>query len=513
MGNVQQLDWGSIDWIFEPEPGSNDHMKVGISRMRPGSVQPLHIHGGDEQIAYIISGRGQQTINHREAPIEPGQIFHIGTGMSHETVNDGDTDIVKLLVSVPASLRERMPLWRKPVPEPRLQDRIDAKAFLRQTVQEISRQMLDPLRLPIAIYDMEGKRVYRNQEYPSFCRSCCAVAEDERACPLYREGTGSTLSSYARPLTFVCQYGLSLYVQPIICDTVPLGCIKAGHVRTAAAKAEYFPAELPYNVPSSTVMGILQIMEKLCESICSHYWFALIERNLEDSRKELSDQREREQLLQSSLRTSQNRTVNLRLNQHFLANTLNMILSMAIREGAEQTYSAVSSLALLLQYTLRHDRYFVSLREEVDYIRNYTDLQKMRFGKRLRVRYQVDSTLLGEDVPFNFLQPIVENCFHHGFAGMTGIMRLSVLVRSDGNAIQIQISDNGRGGMDKEKVCSLCAAAERDGPDHGTTMVIRKLNALYGGRYQYSVQSGEKGTRVTIQIPRKASTGGGAGTR
>lgn len=511
MGNIQQLDWGSIDWIFEPEPGSNDHMKVGISRMRPGSVQPLHVHSGDEQIAYIISGRGRQTINNEDVPIEPGRICHIGTGMSHETVNDGDTDIVKLLVSVPASLRDRVPLWRRPLPEPWLQARIDPKAFLRQTVQEISRQMLDPLRLPVAIYDAEGERVYRNQEYPSFCRSCCAVAEDERTCPLYREGAESTLSSYTRPLTFVCQYGLSLYVQPIICDAVPLGCIRAGHVRTAAAKAEYFPAELPYNVPSSTVMGILQIMEKLCECICNHYWLALMEKNLEDSRRELNDQRAREQLLQSSLRTSQNRTVNLRLNQHFLANTLNMILSMAIREGAEQTYSAVSSLALLLQYTFRHDRYFVSLREEVDYLRNYTDLQKMRFGKRLRVRYQVDSTLLGEDVPFNFLQPIVENCFHHGFASMTGIMRLSVLIQPNGNEIQIQISDNGCGGLDEAKLCALCAAAERDAPDHGITMVIRKLNVLYGGRYQYSVQSGETGTCVTIRIPRR--TGGGGGTR
>ena len=72
MGNRQELDWGSIDWVYEPESGSNDSMHIGVSRMKSGSVQPRHIHSGDEQFMYIVSGRGRQKIGDVEQPLEPG---------------------------------------------------------------------------------------------------------------------------------------------------------------------------------------------------------------------------------------------------------------------------------------------------------------------------------------------------------------------------------------------------------------------------------------------------------
>ena len=62
MGNIQHLDWGTIEWLFEPEDGSMDNMRVGISTMLPGTIQPKHIHCGDEQLMYVLSGHGRQRI-------------------------------------------------------------------------------------------------------------------------------------------------------------------------------------------------------------------------------------------------------------------------------------------------------------------------------------------------------------------------------------------------------------------------------------------------------------------
>ena len=75
MGKIQKLDWGVIEWIYEPEQGSSDHLKVGISVMYPKAFQPRHIHYGDEQFMYIISGHGWQKIGEEKMFDRTWEIF------------------------------------------------------------------------------------------------------------------------------------------------------------------------------------------------------------------------------------------------------------------------------------------------------------------------------------------------------------------------------------------------------------------------------------------------------
>ena len=354
--------------------------------------------------------------------------------------------------------------------------------------------------LPISISDMEGALVYRNGAYPAFCRSCCEIESDEKACPLYRQKDVYQSPHYAEPSAFVCPYGLSIYVQSIVCEGQPIGVLRAGHVRTAPSMIE--TEQLPYNVPHSTVTGILQMMGQLCERICETVQYLTVEEDLQTSRQALSDKQQREAMLQSSLRTSQSQAANLQINQHFLFNTLNMIMSTAIREGAEQTYSAIGHLSQMLQYTLRTNSYFTPLKKELDYLKNYTALQKMRFAERLTVTYQVDEALLGEMVPLNFLQPIVENCFKHAFSGFAQDMRVDISARASDCDLTFIVRDNGCG-MEKEKLTALRALASSGNAAHGTAMVMRKLDVLYGRQCRYDVQSGADGTTVTLTIPRE----------
>ena len=162
MGKLQKLDWGSIEWIYEPEEGSMDNMRVGLSTMLPGKVQPRHIHCGDEQLMYVLSGRGRQRIGDEESSLEAGSIYHISTGMAHESVNDGDTPIVKLLISIPA-LTMAPKVRMNEAERVKRQETIDRPEFLRDTVKELFRSMLAPLRLPLAIFDSEQKPVYKSR--------------------------------------------------------------------------------------------------------------------------------------------------------------------------------------------------------------------------------------------------------------------------------------------------------------------------------------------------------------
>lgn len=493
----QELDWGSINWIFEPEAGSGDIMRVGISTMYSHSVQPRHIHSGDEQFIYILSGHGRQKINDVEYRLEPGEAYHISAGMSHEAVNEEAGEIVKLLVSIPTTLDGTTASLQKTEEQVLCTELIDRRTFLKETVLKISEQMLDPLKLPLSIYDIDGALIYQNKEYPPFCKKCCKIGEDQNKCRLYQKKADMHSSGQS---AFVCEYGLALYTRLVACGEIQLGSIRAGHVRISEPAVRDIPRGLPYNVPSSTVMGILQIMEKISDTIGNYYRINSIKTELTERRKALSESKERDRVLQMSLRSTQNRALNLQISQHFLFNTLNMILSTAIRENADDTYQAVSSLAMLMQYTLRNDHYFVSLREEISHMENYTKLQQMRFGQRLEVRYDIDDTLLSKDVPFNFLQPVAENCFKHGFQNREDVMTLSVSVYSKRDFLTFKIQDNGEG-MSPKRLEHLREIARNGNAPHGTAMVMRKLEALYGDTCHYSVKADCRGTTVTIEIP------------
>ena len=503
MKDRQQLDWGSIDWIYNPAPGSHNIMKVGISTMNVGAVQPRHIHVGDEQMIYVISGHGTQKINNKEFLLEPGKVFHISSGMSHETANTDCVPLVKLLVSVPCPLCEESYNENKsrshlPKREYSSQEKHD---FLVQSISEISDSMLAPLKMPLSIYDSDGNIVYCNSEYPSFCKKYCKIQEAQSNCPLYgceprKEDSSSSV--------YICQYGLALYIFPIKYEEETLGYIRAGHVRISKSQVKPRPEDLPYNVPNSTIVGILQVVEKLASVIANYFYVTRIKFQFRLGQETLQNQLVRDQMLTESLRDSEMQTANFKINRHFMFNTLNMILSLAIKEHAEQTYTAISNFSGMLQYTLRNNGYFVPLKDECNYIRNYISLQKMRFNERLNCSFIVDPSLLNIEVPSNILQPIVENCFIHGFVGKADNMNLHISIKREGDYICANVIDDGNGMTEGELIC-LRKALRDDNANHGSTMVTRKLDALYGENYYYGVNSDESGTAVTVRIPIKCA--------
>ena len=503
MGKIQRLDWGSIEWIYEPKQDSSDHMKVGISVMYPHASQPRHIHYGDEQFMYIISGRGWQRIEDEECAIEPGESFHISAGMAHESFNTGEEPIVKLLGSLPAVfVPPKVSLDKRE--RTKKMEQIDKREFLEETVKELLRHNLQPLKVPLSIFDENDDLVYTNEEFPQYCRRCCETQSVLQNCELYKQTPMWVPPYYEGASAYVCHHGLSLYVLPIVYQREVLGFIKTGHIRTSPEFGR--ETNLPYNVPESTANGMLNLIHNIAESICSHYQFCQMQVNLQHKSRVLSDKAKVENLLQNQLKSTSDKVLNLQINQHFLFNTLNTIAGMAIRENAYNTYQAVGDLAQLFRYTLRENHTFVPLSEEIKYVRNYTNLQKLRFKDQLEIRFDISRELLaGQEVPFHFLQPIVENCFKHGFKDRDKKMEIQIRAFRDEKFFNIQVADNGCG-ISKRTMKVLRAKIQMGNEAHGTSMVVRKLQSVYGKSFWYDVKSVPgKGTTVSIQI---ALTGG-----
>jgi two-component system LytT family sensor kinase len=185
------------------------------------------------------------------------------------------------------------------------------------------------------------------------------------------------------------------------------------------------------------------------------------------------------------------------INPHFLFNTLTSISSL-IRSQPETARTLIVKLSGLLRRLLRAQDHFVTLREELEAIDEYLDIEAIRFGPKLRIEKAIDPETLDVVVPSMLLQPLVENSIKHGLSPKIGEGRLLLRSsRQDGHTI-IDIIDNGVGVTKQQAEHANLAK----GSGIGLQNVNERLRVIYGANYQLQLDSvpGE-GTCVRIVIP------------
>ena len=198
------------------------------------------------------------------------------------------------------------------------------------------------------------------------------------------------------------------------------------------------------------------------------------------------------------------------INPHFLFNTLNSISSL-VRVRPEQARELIVKLANILRSLLRKHDAFVMLREEIEFIDNYLDIEVARFGgDKLRVLKDLDPQTLDVIVPSMMLQPIVENAIKHGLAPK--IEGGSIVLRSrlqPEHRLRIEIEDDGVGmiagdGRFGERRGFARDPDTKDAAPEGIGMynVAERLRVLYGTNAHMTVQSTPGlGTRISIEVP------------
>lgn len=222
------------------------------------------------------------------------------------------------------------------------------------------------------------------------------------------------------------------------------------------------------------------------------------------TRIELKLEEQERLLLQARLDALQSQ-----INPHFLFNTLNSISSL-VRVRPEQARDLIVKLASILRSLLKKHDAFVMLREEIEFIDNYLDIEVARFGtEKLRVLKDLDSQTLDVIVPSMMLQPIVENAIKHGLAPK--IEGGSIILRSrlqPEHRVRIEIEDDGVGMIVNDGHFGarrrFTRDPERDTDAEGIGMynVAERLRVLYGTNAHMTVQSTPGlGTRITIELP------------
>ena len=188
-----------------------------------------------------------------------------------------------------------------------------------------------------------------------------------------------------------------------------------------------------------------------------------------------------------------------RLEPHFLFNTLNT-LRATIRRDPEQARALVSDLADLYRYLLHHP-HDASVMNEVEHACAYLAIERARLGnERLAVQTSIDESVRDTRVPALLLQPIVENAVKHGITPKPGPGRITIRASDLGERLRIEVEDEAEG-------------PHRGSPTKGSGLALqtlrKRLDQQYDGQASLRLSPLERGTLVTVELPKHADLSGG----
>ena len=216
---------------------------------------------------------------------------------------------------------------------------------------------------------------------------------------------------------------------------------------------------------------------------------------------ELQERKLKASQLETRLIEARLKTLEAELHPHFLFNTLHAISTLVHRDP-ESADRMISRLSDLLRITFdRSGEPKVSLKEEMDFLQKYLDIEQTRFQDRLTVHVHVEPESLDGEVPRMILQPLVENAIKHGIAGRRGGDNVQITAGLNGDRLWMQVHDNG-GGLQVGTLKALRTGV-------GLSNTRARLDCLYGRHYRLEFSDKHGGLSVLIEIPFQRVTAAG----
>lgn len=492
----QKTAWGQIEWMNDGKSGIfGDGMYMGVVTLDVGARQFPHIHY-EEQALYIIQGQAVSYVDGEEVILTAGKFFQYPVGIRHEVINVGNIPFQHLLISNTVSI-DMEPEFESEEENDEGEENFKGEVRLLCTATEAIRtQFLETLPYTYCIFDKTGNTVNQGKIYSGFCTKKCHPLENQGRCPCM---VLQSFVDYRKEVTISCPYGMDVFCVPIFYRSHFLGHIQGGYI--LQSKEGVQGPQGVYDVPKSTALGIWNLLRKIAKAIRNYCEFQQYREELTQREIQISNTEKSHQMLIRDLKNAEYAMTDLKINNHFLFNTLNSMASMALEGKNLNLYRSILDLSKMFQYTLRNQEAVVSLGKELEYVKAYLQLQKIRYGEKLVIRLQADEKILQCRVPFNFLQPVVENAFIHGFLEKD-TKYLSVIAEKMEHGVKIQVKNSGRE-VDAAQ-CKRINEGMMGSTGHGLSMVYHKLYSIYGEQFQFQINSERKtGTVFVIEIPDK----------
>ncbi len=282
--------------------------------------------------------------------------------------------------------------------------------------------------------------------------------------------------------------------QVIVNDREGVGCPVAGCQLSAVIDAPL--------IVSNELVGSLKLY-KAYNEVISAYEAELIQGIADFLSLQLAQKKlDKQQLL---LLQIEHQMLRAQINPHFFFNTLGTIQAL-ITLKPEKAMILIKDLANFFRATLNRDQEVVTVAEELESMRNYIDIEKVRFGDRINVVEALPTELLAYKIPIFSLHFLVENAIRHGLNLKKGNGTVRIWGWDDTEYWYIRVEDDGVG-MTEARLEDLKKGRpgkSGDGIGIGLANIQRRIQMLYGEQYGLQIQSqANKGTSVTLRFPRE----------
>jgi two-component system, LytTR family, sensor kinase len=209
----------------------------------------------------------------------------------------------------------------------------------------------------------------------------------------------------------------------------------------------------------------------------------------------LEDQIRLRERLESQASSAQLAMLRYQLNPHFLFNTLNSISTLVLLKQTERANAMLARLSSFLRYTLANEPTAkVTLAQEVETLKLYLEIEKMRFEDRLRPHFRIEPETIGARLPSLLLQPLIENAIKYAVTPAENGADIWLTATREGQAVRIEVADNGDG--------SGAEIAASPSTGVGLANIRDRLSQAYGGAHRFDTRQNERGGfSVIIEIP------------
>lgn len=238
--------------------------------------------------------------------------------------------------------------------------------------------------------------------------------------------------------------------------------------------------------------------------------------NMNENIHQLFEQIKKEQNIKEQYKINY---LKAQLNPHFLFNTIGVIRWMAIIKKAPNIVNAIDSLSNVLKYSMGKEAELVSIRDELDMILEYVNIQNLRYGKSYRLQIEVDPKYLHNKILRFIMQPVIENAIIHGFTNITHEGVITINVTENNPDLILVVEDNGTGmsEVQLQKLNRYCSGEHEEyripvntddldirlaNSKIGVNNINEQIKIRYGTRYGLSFEkSSSGGTRVVYMLP------------
>ena len=206
--------------------------------------------------------------------------------------------------------------------------------------------------------------------------------------------------------------------------------------------------------------------------------------------------------LENTASSAQLAMLRYQLNPHFLFNTLNSISTLVLLKETQRANAMLGRLSSFLRYTLANEpTAHVTVAQEVETLKLYLEIEKMRFEERLRPRFEVDPRVSMARLPSLLLQPLVENAIKYAVTPQEDGAEIAVTARLAGDRVQIAVSDTGPG-LNETKARTSVATSQALSTGVGLANIRERLAQAYGPDHKFETRSiPGGGFGVEIEIP------------